>query len=412
MLAAFDQVPSELHDNSLILGCMSFFVAFIMLFDLADPMARHVTDTTQTETRYLTPPSEIQTPIPIPDANASTTVVVHTATNTDAADGNGSTTTNRNGQLHVNIPQTRNGSVMERHTSPLSSPEVVDITKNGNYHRGDSIDFVHTQNLPTVEQPVFERVLMPEKKRPTFQKVPEPSTIVAHNVPGHTSTAHYPSSHSAIMHTPIDMNEHDYYSRRQMQQHHQCQPHKQEQHHIDSRHIYKPYHNYGHVEYDEHSDNPPPRYVLKSNALTAHNRYRDDTAGSVGEPMMVIRNYSQPMHVSPAVNSKSNNHRLYEAKRSDADSHAKMSKTTATTTTTPPSNRGHATPPKSKSAGVYKQHSTKRTHCNGNGGDCGSDDEVDFRKMNSAIRPGFVANAAKMWDQRAAEQANELNTIV
>lgn len=128
---------------------------------------------------------------------------------------------------------------------------------------------------------------------------------------------------------------------------------------------------------------------------------------------MVIRNYSQPMHVSPAVNSKSSHRRLYEEKRSDAESHPKMAKmTTTSTTTTPPSNRGHATPPKSKGAGVYKQHSTKRTHCNGNGGDCGSDDEVDFRKMNSAIRPGFVANAAKMWDQRAAEQANELNTIV
>lgn len=33
-------------------------------------------------------------------------------------------------------------------------------------------------------------------------------------------------------------------------------------------------------------------------------------------------------------------------------------------------------------------------------------------KMNSAIRPGFVASVAKMWDQRAVENSNEFNTIV
>lgn len=49
VLAAFDQVPWELHDNSIILGCLSFFVALIMLYDLSDPMARLVTDMTQTD---------------------------------------------------------------------------------------------------------------------------------------------------------------------------------------------------------------------------------------------------------------------------------------------------------------------------------------------------------------------------
>lgn len=417
MLAAFDQVPFELHDNSLILGCMSFFVAFVMLFDLADPMARHVTDMTQTETRYLTPPSEVQTPIPMPDTNDTSVAVVHTSTNTDAIVDSNDSATNRNGRLRVNIssptngPNGSNGPSTERRTTPLSSPEVVDITKNGNYHRSDSIDFVHTEQLPTVEQPVFERVLMPKKKRPTFQKVPEPTTIAAHNVPAHHSSAHYPSSHNAIMHTPIDINEHDYYSRHQMQQPHQRQSKQQQyrqQHHTDhQQHICRPYHNYGYEDYDEHSDNPPPRYVLKSNALNAHKRYRDG-AGSSGEPMMVIRNYSKPMLVATTANGNSNNHSLHEAKRSAIG----RSKASPTKTATPSNSRGYGVQPKNKGTGVYKQHSTQRTHCNGSGVDCGSDDEVDFRKMNSAIRPGFVANAAKMWDQRAAEQANELNTIV
>lgn len=33
-------------------------------------------------------------------------------------------------------------------------------------------------------------------------------------------------------------------------------------------------------------------------------------------------------------------------------------------------------------------------------------------KMNSAIRPGYVASAAKMWDRRAIENSGEFNTIV
>lgn len=49
VLAAFDQVPWELHDNSIILGCLSFFVALIMMYDLSDPVARLVTDMTQTD---------------------------------------------------------------------------------------------------------------------------------------------------------------------------------------------------------------------------------------------------------------------------------------------------------------------------------------------------------------------------
>lgn len=54
VLAAFDQVPWELHDNSIILGCLSFFVALIMLYDLSDPIARLVTDMTQTDREMQT----------------------------------------------------------------------------------------------------------------------------------------------------------------------------------------------------------------------------------------------------------------------------------------------------------------------------------------------------------------------
>lgn len=61
--------------------------------------------------------------------------------------------------------------------------DVHDLAKHGNYHRSDSVDIVQTQRLPQAEQPVFERVLMPEKKRPTIQRASETrSSAIVQNI--------------------------------------------------------------------------------------------------------------------------------------------------------------------------------------------------------------------------------------
>lgn len=57
-----------------------------------------------------------------------------------------------------------------------TSIDVQDLAKHGQYHRSDRVDFVHMQHLPQPEQPVFERVLLPEKKRPTINRIPDPQT--------------------------------------------------------------------------------------------------------------------------------------------------------------------------------------------------------------------------------------------
>ncbi|XP_059622566.1 uncharacterized protein LOC132265806 [Phlebotomus argentipes] len=49
VFAALDQVPSALHDNAIILGCLSFLVAFLFIVDLSDPLARHRSGATQTD---------------------------------------------------------------------------------------------------------------------------------------------------------------------------------------------------------------------------------------------------------------------------------------------------------------------------------------------------------------------------
>lgn len=412
MLAAFDQVPPDLHDNSLILGLLSCLVGSMMVLDLADPMARHVSDTTQTETRYLTPSSEQQTPIPIPSnetisANPTTNHESTAIVNSPEGAVSSCSPASQNMNLHVNIPQShtlRNDEsaqtmmdTQHRHAAPLSSPEVVDIAKNGNYHRSDSIDFVHTRKMPTIEQPVFERILMPEKKRPTFQIISEPSNLIGQNV-------HMMSAQN---------DEQTYYNRHRIledQTHHQRSTPYNQPHHIDrQRHVHKPYHNHGYDDYNEQSDNPPPRYVLKSSVQPANTRYRDN-GGTIAEPMVVIRNYSQPMHIAAAtMNHESSNHSYHETK-AVASSHCQ--EPSMTTSANNKNIRGYAKPSNSGDPSTYKQASL-RSHCKRNDAICdSSDDDVDFRKMNSAIRPGFVANAAKMWDQRATHQREEFNTIV
>lgn len=72
--------------------------------------------------------------------------------------------------------------------------DVQDLAKHGNYHRSDSVDIVQTQRLPQAEQPVFERVLMPEKKRPTIQRANETrSAAVIQTIPSDD----YDANHNA-----------------------------------------------------------------------------------------------------------------------------------------------------------------------------------------------------------------------
>lgn len=62
VLAAIDQVPSNLIDNAIVLGCMSFFVGLLFLIDISDPLRVTDNEATQTdaEARENLTPIEIQ----------------------------------------------------------------------------------------------------------------------------------------------------------------------------------------------------------------------------------------------------------------------------------------------------------------------------------------------------------------
>lgn len=57
VLAAIDQVPSNLIDNAIVLGCISFFVGLLFLIDISDPLRVTDNEATQTdaERENLTP---------------------------------------------------------------------------------------------------------------------------------------------------------------------------------------------------------------------------------------------------------------------------------------------------------------------------------------------------------------------
>ncbi|XP_055598724.1 uncharacterized protein LOC129748226 [Uranotaenia lowii] len=53
VFASIDQVHPDLHDNAIILGCLSFLVAILFVIDLADPLARMTAHMTQTDSSSM-----------------------------------------------------------------------------------------------------------------------------------------------------------------------------------------------------------------------------------------------------------------------------------------------------------------------------------------------------------------------
>lgn len=311
VLAAFDQVPWELHDNSIILGCLSFFVALVMMYDLADPLARHVSGTTQTDNmpqqqqQQEQPQHHQQSVQTTPETSQSNAVVqTHETTQT--------TTIEKTVQpTKPVIEKVENQPKSYQSTSVDPTTPVDDIAKNGNYHKGDAIDFVQMHHMPTAEQPVFERVLLPEKKRPTFNKVADPhNSAVVH-------TVHYPEEYVVrdsphqrrdYLETTMPYNPMPKYAAVQRQQSAAPPPpvssHQYHDHSSSyapaptSPPMYKLSRSYEQNDYER----PPAKQTVRTPRSDAMRRYNDPAPEHYQNqpPMMVIRNYSQPIRTTTA----------------------------------------------------------------------------------------------------------------
>lgn len=348
-------MPRDLHDNAIVLGCLSFFVSLLILIDLADPMARHTSDTTQTE-NIISNNGNITTtnataPLKIPNGGIENKQInripVQQPTETETS---------------IQVHNIHDDSRSENHSPP---PSNVNIALNGNYHRSDEVDFVQTKILPKAEQPVFEKVLLPEKRRPDKQNIPNPrentsqTEFVTERIVDRRQTVHDPRQTAYDQRqTAYDPIQSGYdqrqtvYDPRSTTYDQNNFGHQDKYLNINSR--YEPHQNYGYVrDNNVHAK----RKVQLNQHHFANERYDN-------RPLMVIRDYS---------NSRAN---MSYDQRIKSPSYR-------------PSNN-------------FNNSVSRKSHCTSH---CSSDDDENV----SAVQPGFVANAAKIWDNRAKR---DFNTVV
>lgn len=368
VFAAFDQVPDDLHDNVIILGCLSFLVSLLILIDLADPIARHTSDTTQTEnivqnghiagstaTSPLRLPNggtehkPINRPIPPQQTEPDTTIQVHDVHEDSRSENHSPPQTNSN-NIALDGAYHRSDAVDIPPDIPPQS-NVNNIPLNGTYHRSDEVDFVQTKILPRAEQPVFEKVLLPEKRRPQKQNIPNPRENTSQMEFVAARVATDPGQNYDQRQISNDQHQTAYDNASYHQNNFSHRGNSSMSSNIDNR--YHHHQNYGYVRDGMHT----PKHSSISQHHMPYDRYGN-------KPLMVVRDYS---------NSRAN---MSYDQRINGSSYRR-----------------------NKS---YNHSVSSKSHCRSH---CSSDDEENV----SAIQPGFVATAAKIWDTRAKR---DLNTVV
>ncbi|CAO1412118.1 unnamed protein product [Diamesa tonsa] len=133
VFASIDQVPDDLIDNAIILGCLSFIVAFLFLIDLTDPMGKRKAGSTQTN---ATDENDSRINKQHQKQLISTISTVDEQLQQQQHQQN----------YHSYNPQNQHQQHQQRQVYPS---QYV------------SEEFVQTQTLPTVQQPIFAKVKQP-----------------------------------------------------------------------------------------------------------------------------------------------------------------------------------------------------------------------------------------------------------
>lgn len=378
VFAALDQVPSDLHINAIVLGVLSFFVAILMLIDLADPMARLISDTTQTDNLSINGTVQSTSITAVQNNETNSSIVKPTVVTINGHLPNGDQDQLNAQNVHrnlnpdeiiqsprmLNITSPSSESMQQQrhhyniHDDQISNQDQIDnITRNGNYHRNtDDIELVHAKVLPSAQQPVFEKILLPEKKRPTWQVIPDPSVSNSRTEYLQTSSAphaEYLQTSSSAPRTTVEYIQSSSSAPPEYLSTYHQEPYRRTQH--------RQYHHNSAYDYDY---SPP-----KTPEIDTRNRYSYD-----GKRLMVIRDYSKNARVAAA----------------------------AAASSTMASNR-------SQDTARYSGRSQRSRNCRYDE----VDEEIYDRRTAAVttIQPGFVANAAKLWDKRA-KQPDDFNTIV
>ncbi|CAO1406191.1 unnamed protein product [Diamesa serratosioi] len=150
VFASIDQVPDELIDNAIILGCLSFVVAFLFLIDLTDPLGKRKTGSTQTHA--------------IDDQDTRTNKqhqkqLISTISTVDKQLQKQQQQQKRqNFQNYVPTEQLQHEQHQQNYNSYNPQTQQQRQVFPSHYV---SEEFVQTQTLPTVQQPIFAKVKQP-----------------------------------------------------------------------------------------------------------------------------------------------------------------------------------------------------------------------------------------------------------
>lgn len=184
VLASIDQVPDELIDNAIVLGCLSFFVAFVFLIDMSEKMGKRRTDSTQTDTssidRHFTKSQSMTT--------------INSQANLMDSDDNGKnrdSMRSTNTQREISTQQTQQNQQSlnpfvnhqqngEQRHQPLSHEQSFHVHYPEGSQPPQSIR--STQHFPTTtySEDVVETQTLPTAQTAVFSKVKQPPTLINH----------------------------------------------------------------------------------------------------------------------------------------------------------------------------------------------------------------------------------------
>lgn len=188
MFASIDQIPEDLIDNAIVLGCLSFLVAFLFLIDMSEKMGtagKRRSDATQTDTssidRHFTKSQSMTT--------------LNSQANLMESDGNDgknrasmrSNVVTQQQQQSLN-PFVNSQQFMEPRQQSFSGNEPT-----VNFHHQEQSFSGHHQDQNFHSQPhsmqsaqhfttedVVETQTLPSAQMPVFSKVKQPPTVLNH----------------------------------------------------------------------------------------------------------------------------------------------------------------------------------------------------------------------------------------
>ncbi|CRK98012.1 CLUMA_CG011381, isoform A [Clunio marinus] len=149
VFASIDQVPSELIDNAIVLGCLSFFVAALFLVDMSEKMGKRRSDATQTDSSSI-------------DRHNKSQSMTTLSSQAHLMDSDGNDGKNRDSMrsardalsMHSSNPFMNNKEKQEHGFN--SQPQSMHYPTS-TYTE----DVVESQILPTAQMPVFSKVKQP-----------------------------------------------------------------------------------------------------------------------------------------------------------------------------------------------------------------------------------------------------------